>query len=179
VPAARCGRQSLWQGVATVIRDLNYFYAHRKHPNHFLWEHVEDMDRFGDDQLYHEDTAVGLMASLVRSPWLRCDELEAIMVDYVVFWEAFGASKQLQSMGGEKWPSKQARMARALMIDAAVKMRWAYHTLCPSGGVLSPFQIRAALLHAQDAGAAWKSVVFAILDRAVMRDPPTWLVEPA
>ena len=44
------------------------------------------------------------------------------------------------------------------------------------GGPLSPYQIRAALLVAQEKGAVWPSGTFALLDRAAMRDVPVWVI---
>ena len=56
-----------------------------------------------------------------------------------------------------------------------VAMRDAYIAMKP-GGPLSPYQIRAALLVAQEKGAVWPSGTFALLDRAAMRDDPVWVI---
>ena len=106
------------------------------------------------------------MGSLLKSPWLRCDELELGVVDYMIFWETFGFFKQFEPALGRAF-SKAARAARArLALENALCL---FHFARPSH-VLSPFQIRAALLfYAQDAGAAWKPSVFTMLDRATTR----------
>jgi hypothetical protein len=157
-----------------VISDLEQFYLDRRNPNHWLWSHVDDVENFTEDR-FNEDSAIELMNSLLNSPWLRCDELELAVVDYMIFWEAFGFSKQTEAALGSRWPSKATRAAGARLVEVGWRMRCAYSTLRTSR-VFSPFQIRAALLHAQDAGAAWKPVVFAMLDRAATRDPPIWIV---
>jgi len=108
--------------------------------------------------------------------WLRCDELELAVVDYLVFWEMYGFHEQMKVADKARWwPSKQIRMAQAQKFDLLARMSWAYSALRYSG-TFSPNQIREALLHAQSAGAAWKPEVFAILDRAITRDPPVWIV---
>jgi hypothetical protein len=64
-----------------------------------------------------------------------------------------------------------ARMRRAELLSA---MRDAYALTRPTS-TMSPIQIRAALLRAQDKGAIWDSSAFALLDRAAMRQPPVWI----
>jgi hypothetical protein len=162
------------EGWPDVIRDLDYFYTSRPNPKHLLWSHVEAMEHFAEDR-YSEDDAIDLMVSLLKSPWLRCDELELAFVDYMIFWEAFRFHGQVKAALGSRWFSKSARKARARLAELDGAMRSAYFTLRPSG-VFSPFQIRAALLHAQDMGAAWNPSVFAMLDRAATRTPPVWIV---
>ena len=162
------------QGWPDVIGDLDFFYEHRRNPKHLLWLHVEDMKHFVGER-FNEDGATDLMASLLRSPCLRCDELELALVDYIVCWEVFRFVEEIKAKFGSGWISKDARKARALLAELVGAMRSAYFTLRPSG-VFSPFQIRAALLHAQDMGAAWNPAVFAVLDRAAMRNPPVWIV---
>jgi hypothetical protein len=162
------------EGWPDVIRDLDYFYSPRQNPKHLLWLHVEAMENFSEDR-FVENGAIDLMVSLLRSPWLRCDELELAVVDYMIFWEAFRFNEQVKGALDSKWLSRGARKARARLAELAGAMHSAYFTLRPSG-VFSPFQIRAALLRAQDMGAAWNPAVFAMLDRAAMRNPPVWIV---
>jgi hypothetical protein len=161
-------------GWPHVIQDLEYFYAHHRTPNHWLWSHVEDMKEVGG-HVFHGDAATEVMVSLLNSPWIRCDELEVAMVDYMVFWEIHVLLEQIKGSFGSRWFPRRARKTRAALGDLGGKMLWAYNTLRPSQ-VFSPFQIRAALLHAQDAGAAWKPAVFAMLDCAAKRDQPLWFV---
>ena len=67
---------------------------------------------------------------------------------------------------------KEARREQGKLL---MTMYYAYATMEP-GGPLSPYQIRAALLVAQEKGAVWPSGTFALLDRAAMRDPPVWVI---
>jgi hypothetical protein len=162
------------EGWPEVIRDLDYFYGRRQNPKHFLWSHVEATEDFTEEH-FDEDGVNDLVVSLLQSSWLRCDELELAVVDYMVFWEAFRFAEQIKANFGSRWLSKGARKARARLDELAAKMHRAYFTLRPSGA-FSPVQVRAALLHAQDAGAAWNPEIFAVLDRAAPRDPPVWIV---
>jgi hypothetical protein len=157
-----------------VIGELDHFYSRRPNPKHLLWLHVEAMEHFVEDR-FNEDGAIDLMVSLLKSPWLRCDELELAVVDCMVFWEAFRFAEQVKTTFRSRWLSRGVREARTRLVELAAKMHSAYFTLRPSGAV-SPSQIRAALLHAQDAGAAWNPALFAMLDRAAMRAPPVWIV---
>jgi hypothetical protein len=161
-------------GWPAVIRDLDYFYSRRQNEKHLLWWHVEIIENFAEDR-FNEDGAIDLMVSLLNSPWLRCDELELAVVDYMIFWETFRFSEQLKTTFSSRWLSKGAREARARLAVLAGMMHSAYFALRPSGA-FSPFQVRAALLRAQDAGAAWNPAAFAMLDRAAMRNPPVWIV---
>jgi hypothetical protein len=58
--------------------------------------------------------------------------------------------------------------------DLLLKMTDAYRTLQP-GLLLSPAQVRAALLAAKEKGAVWDAAPFALLDRATTRDPAAWV----
>lgn len=67
---------------------------------------------------------------------------------------------------------KEARLDQGKLL----KDMWgAYMTMRP-GAPLSPYQIRAALLVAQEKGAVWPSGTFPLLDRAAMREPPVWIL---
>jgi hypothetical protein len=68
--------------------------------------------------------------------------------------------------------AKERRREQSKLLMA---MRDAYVTMKPDGP-LSPYQIRAALLVAQEKGAVWPSGTFALLDRAARRDPPVWVI---
>lgn len=68
----------------------------------------------------------------------------------------------------EKGRATQQRM------ELLLSMRDAYATM-RSSGLLSPNQIRASLLYAQEKGAVWNATSLALLDRAAMRDPPVWI----
>jgi hypothetical protein len=68
---------------------------------------------------------------------------------------------------------RAARESQRAQSELLVSMHAAYNTMKP-GEPLSPYQIRAALLVAQEKEAVWPSGTFALLDRAAMRDPPVW-----
>jgi hypothetical protein len=158
-----------------VMSHVQFFYQNRKNDKQELWVHQDDVDNFTEDR-FDEEGATDLLICLLQCPWLRCDELELAVVDYLVFWETFGFREQLKAATNSfRWPSKKARTAYSRLTEIAVRMKWAYFTMRPSG-VFSPHQIREALLRAECAGTAWKPVVFAILDRAAKRDPPVWIV---
>jgi hypothetical protein len=52
------------------------------------------------------------VVSLLKSPWLRCDELEVALVDYMIFWEVFGFSEQIKSWFASRRLSRANRKAR-------------------------------------------------------------------
>ena len=65
--------------------------------------------------------------------------------------------------------------ARRAQFDLWMKMGDAHALMAPSS-ILSPYQIRTALVSAQQAGAIWDGAAFVLLDRAAMRNPPVWIV---
>lgn len=163
-----------FEGAPDVISCIETLYRSGKNDKHQLWWH-KDGNSVGDISLTFEG-ATDLLTRLLECRWLRCDELEWAVTDYLIFWESSGFSDQIKAAPHcSKWSSKKVRAAHSRLVDVATRMKQAYFTMRPSG-VLSPYQIRDALLYAQCAGAAWHPTVFAILDRAVSRDPPVRMV---
>jgi hypothetical protein len=163
-----------FEGAPDVISYLESLYHTAKNDKQELWWH-KDVDSLGECNLGYEQ-ATDLLTCLLECPWLRCDELEWAVTDYLIFWETSGFNDQMKATPRfARWSSKKVQAARSLLFDVAFRMKQAYFCMRPLG-VLSPYQIRNALLHAQCAGAAWHPTVFAILDRAVRRDPPVWMV---
>lgn len=70
---------------------------------------------------------------------------------------------------------RAANDAKQEQVKLFVAMEGVY-AMMKLGGPLSPYQIRAALLVAQEKGAVWPSGTFALLDRAAMRDVPVWVI---
>jgi hypothetical protein len=163
-----------FENAPDVIFWLESFYRNGKNDKQELWWH-KDVDSVTESSFAYEG-ATDLLICLLECLWLRCDELEWAVVDYLIFWETSGFLDQIKAASHfSRWSSKKVRAAHSRLVDVAVRMKQAYFSMRPSGA-LSPHQIRDALLYAQCAGAAWHPTVFAILDRAVRRDPPVWMV---
>ncbi len=91
-------------------------------------------------------------------------------------WPTFSPrSHNVYSMVSIGFPigKRAARRHRQTQLDLLQKMSNAYATL-RQNDLLSPNQIRAALLAAQEHGALWDPAALALLDRAAQRDPPVW-----
>ena len=177
-----------FEGSPDVMNNIESFYQRsffqkRKNEKQELWFH-KDIDNSHDDY-FAGDKATDLLICLLECPWIRCDELEWATVDYLVFWEIYNTfGEQLNATAHTPrwhfiWPFKKIRAAQAQALhqrqELFIRMTQAYNHMRPSG-VFSPYQIRDALLHAQRAGAVWEPTILAILDRAMNRDPPIWLV---
>jgi hypothetical protein len=111
----------------------------------------------------------GWIAGLVyMTPYAGEGTLETLLVfsAYVLFFMWLtGRPIFVSQAGGAHKP--------LMLLQEMIKV---YALLNPEAGVISPYAIRNALLKVQTEGAVWDAAALAVLDTAVARSRPAWLL---